>query len=143
MEYAADGLFKAIIFLYFFINFFFVIEQIKLVNCLKIHNLNHTTKKIWLWTQLIPIWGYLAFLISIFKIENQFKVFLSENDNIDKNDIKKFSTSWGIVYIIFLAISFEISLIKLFVIIPFVVFWIHIYQVRKSINIYQYRLTNP
>ncbi|AEB27822.1 hypothetical membrane protein [Francisella cf. novicida Fx1] len=60
----------------FVISVLFILSQQKLVN--NIAKANNTTNKIhgaWLWTQLIPIWTYIALAITAVKLDEQCKAY--------------------------------------------------------------------
>ncbi|OIN83498.1 hypothetical protein [Francisella sp. TX07-6608] len=64
--------FVVIIIASFVISVLFILSQQKLVN--NIAKANNTSNKIdraWLWTQLIPVWTYIALVITAVKLDEQ------------------------------------------------------------------------
>jgi hypothetical protein len=140
MEYGADGLIKGLILLYLIIKVFFIIAQNKLINNIPVNYKSKQTNMVWLWTQLIPVWGYLAFMITLFKIEEQFQQYKIENALQENKNIINFSTTWGLVYLISLGITMfnnglpAIFSFAIFIVpVAFIIFWLHMNKVRNSI----------
>ncbi|ADG92810.1 conserved hypothetical protein [Arcobacter nitrofigilis DSM 7299] len=138
MEYETPSKAWIILVMIALVNIFFILSQVKLVNTLKVSNHTKKISKGWLWSQLIPLWSYLAFMVVLFKIESQFQTYLKETSNEQNDNIKHYSTTWGLVYIAGVGISNYFPLFYIMIPIGFIGFWIHIYKVKKSLILAQY-----
>ena len=117
------------------ISILYIISQNKLIDILKIDDAKFKTHKLWTWTQLIPIWSFVAQIVTIVKMSDQYKVFIKEK-NIKSTDISEYKPLWGWLFIGFSIFS---MIIPFFIIISFlfwIIYWVNINNTRKSIQRY-------
>lgn len=126
------------------INILFLRSVSSFAKSMKLSNSLKETSAVWIWTQLIPMWNYVAIPVSFIKLNEQYKEYVLENSS---TEVKTFKPIWGWSYYISLILiivsSFlEVLIPTLFLIrhflwlvcsIGFIGFWVHISKVRKSI----------
>ncbi len=114
------------------ITIFFLVAESAFVDTIKTSNPLLNTSKVWIWTQLIPLWNIVATPVTLLKIEKQFAAFVQEH-HLTESDIKYYNSVWGWLWFggnvasIFLPVFGIVGLIGL------IGFWVHINSVKKSI----------
>ncbi|MED7788837.1 hypothetical protein [Francisella sp. 19X1-34] len=110
----------------------FILSQQKLAkNLAKINN-SEKIHPAWLWTQLIPIWSSIAFVVTAVKLDEQVKKY-----NIDYNQKLKFKASLVYWYVGFLIlglipiVNIIAGIINFFI---FIIIWSNISSSSKQIQ---------
>jgi len=123
------------------IGILFLLSQHKLVNTVRKNGVPETFINLaWVWTQLIPIWGFIAIIVYHVKMINAIRILEIEN-KLSLNTLT-YPVAVGWLYIFgFLYIWVPIiGSIVYFVI--FVIFWIKIVSVRKQIKMLNLNIIN-
>ena len=111
----------------------FIMSQQKLVRKLSQKDQEFVINKTWLWTQLIPIWSYIALVIVTIKIDEQVK-----NHNETCNTKLKFKATtvyWyvGLTFLSFVPLlNFLTTIVSL---ILFIIVWSNISQTTKQLSV--------
>jgi heme/copper-type cytochrome/quinol oxidase subunit 2 len=138
-EAAAAGVMTAMgigflfLIIYIAIVIFFVKAQNRLIDTLEVNNKYIKTGKVWTWTQLIPLWSYVATGVSIAKITNQFDTYVQEK-NIQINPSNQYKPVWGWLFLGFSVAGMIIPLVGFVALAFFIIYWININSVVKSIK---------
>ncbi|ASG67959.1 hypothetical protein CDV26_05780 [Francisella halioticida] len=110
----------------------FILSQQKLAkNLAKINN-NQKIHPAWLWTQLIPIWSSIAFIVTTVKLDEQIKTYIIKYD--EKLKFKASLVYWYIGFVILGLIplvNILAGIINLFI---FVTIWSNISSSSKQIQ---------
>lgn len=121
--------------------FFFLLEQLKIINALNVKNEAYVTNKAFVWLQIIPILGWVMFWFFISRIENQYNQYKLENQDIN-NQLPEYKMRYGGLMIVFTIIQIIFNLLNndiaavfsIGYLIVFILFWINIYDIRKTVN---------
>jgi hypothetical protein len=105
-------------------------SQSLLVKQMQCTNASNNTGSGWIWTQWIPLWGLIAVPVTLNKLNNQFYSFIQENKNVTN---KLYSNTWGWIWYASTIISIVVPFIGFIGLIAWIVFWIHIVDVRKNL----------
>ena len=119
----------------------YIISQNKLIDILKIDNLKFKTHKLWTWTQVVPIWSFIAQIVAIVKMTDQYKVYIREN-NIKPDAISEYKPLWGWLFVGFSIFSMIIPFLAIIAFIFWIIYWINISSTTKSIQHYLHNLKN-
>lgn len=117
----------------FAITVFFLISQSAFAKAMNVSNELKRTSSVWIWTQLIPIWSLIAIPVTLIKLNEQFNLYVSENNL--STELVSYNNTWGWVWYIGSIVSFFIPLAGLISLVGVIGFWIHISKVRKSLLI--------
>lgn len=117
---------------YSVIYYFYLKTLINFIKSMKLETSVYETSTVWVWTQVIPLWGFVAFIVFLIKIETQYKFFLIENNNMD-NLIYHYDSKlgWWLLGTSFVSAFFTPLVIVSFIIL--ILFWVNIYRTTKSI----------
>lgn len=116
----------------------FILSQQKLVKNLAKANNNQKIHPAWLWTQLIPIWSSIAFVVTAVKLDEQIKLYTLKYS--EKLKFKASLVYWYIGFVILgliPVINILAGLINIFI---FITIWSNISSSSKQIRIYQRHL---
>jgi heme/copper-type cytochrome/quinol oxidase subunit 2 len=130
---ASVGIIMLFLIIYIAIVIFFVKAQNRLIDVLTVNNEHIVTSKVWTWTQLIPLWSYVATGISIVKLTNQFDTFTQEK-NIQLDAVNQYKPVWGWLFLGFSVAGALIPLVGLVALVFFIIYWININTVVKAVN---------
>ena len=114
----------------------FLKAQSSFVDVIETSNPQLNTSKVWIWTQIIPIWALVAIPVTLLKINTQFQAFVQEN-NLGLNDVTYYSNVWGWVWFGANIASIFVPLAGIISFVGIIGFWIHINSVKKSILAYK------
>ncbi len=114
---------------------FFILTQNKLIDILKLKNIENTMSKVWTWTQLIPLWVYVAQVLAIIKISEQYESYINEN-NIKIYKITEYKPLWGWLFLVFGVVSIFMPLLGIVALVFWILYWVNITAVTKSIRYY-------
>ena len=131
--FAALGIAFVVFAIMFLITIFFLLSQSAFAKSMQTSDQSKNTSRVWIWTQLIPIWSLVAIPVTLIKLNEQFRVFISENSLGFDNSIKLYNNVWGWVWFFGTLVSLFIPFAGLISIIGVIGFWIHINGVRKSL----------
>lgn len=131
--FAAFGLVVVAFIVMFAITIFFLISQSSFAKSMRLKNRDKETSSIWIWTQLIPIWNFIAIPVTLIKLNEQFNTYILENDLLNSSTIKSYNNTWGWVWYIGSVVSIFIPFAGLISFIGVIGFWIHISNIRKSL----------
>ena len=126
---------------FFVIEFFFLLSQSAMANAMQTSDPNNNTSGVWRWTQLIPIWTLIATPVVLVKLSNQFSVYVREND-LNLQDVKPYSSTWGWVWYAGTIGSAFYDAISIVALVGFIVYWVHIYNVKNSLVFMQATVNN-
>ena len=111
---------------------FFILAQQKLVKRFSLVNDTSRISSLWLWSQLIPIWSYIALIVTANHLKQQDDTFINKSQNKEKGSNFKASYSYWYVGSIVLTMIPSISIIAGLVnMIMFVVVWTNISKSTK------------
>ena len=111
---------------------FFILAQQKLVKRFSLVNDTAKISSLWLWSQLIAIWSYIALIVTANYLKQQDDIFINKSQNAEKGSHFKVSYSYWYVGSIVLTIIPSISIIAGLVnMIMFVVVWVNISKTTK------------
>ncbi|MDY0328057.1 MAG: hypothetical protein RBR07_07400 [Arcobacteraceae bacterium] len=127
------GLFVFILGLWLLVNVLFLLTQSKFAKTMKVQNWEKNTSPVWIWTQLIPIWSFIAIPVTLIKLNEQFKLYMSENNLNDNPMIKQYNNTWGWVWFGGSVLSLIIPFAGLIGFVGVIGFWIHIAGVKNSL----------
>ncbi len=130
---AAAGMGLLFLLIYIVIVIFFVKAQNRLIDTLEVENEYIKTGKVWTWTQLIPLWSYVATGVSIAKITNQFDTYVQEK-NIQVNPSNQYKPVWGWLFLGFSVAGAVIPLVGFAALAFFIIYWVNINSVVKAIK---------
>ena len=130
---AAGGTILLMLFVMLIVEIFFLAAQHSFVKTIRVANPTLNTSPVWIWTQLIPIWSFVAIPVTLIKIDKQFSAFVQEN-RLDESQIKFYSNTWGWVWYIGSVLSIFIPIMGLVSLAGVIGFWVHINGVKKSVN---------
>ena len=131
--FAAFGLVVVAFIVMFAITIFFLISQSSFAKSMRLKNRDKETSGIWIWTQLIPIWNFIAIPVTLIKLNEQFNTYILENNLLNSSTIKSYNNTWGWVWYIGSVVSIFIPFAGLISFIGVIGFWIHISNIRKSL----------
>lgn len=117
------------------VTIFFLLSQSSFAKAMKTQNETKNTSAIWIWTQLIPIWSLVAIPVTLIKLNEQFNLYISENNLESNTSIKTYNNTWGWVWFIGSVISLFLPIAGLISLVGVIGFWIHINGVKKSLEI--------
>ncbi|WP_236939850.1 hypothetical protein [Francisella uliginis] len=110
----------------------FILSQRKLSkNLFKINNYQQIHPA-WLWTQLIPIWSSIAFVVTAVKLDDQIKIYTTKYD--EKLKFKASLVYWYVGFLILgliPIINIIAGIINLFI---FIIIWSNISSSSKQIQ---------
>ena len=112
---------------------FFILTQNKLIDAIALNNHEMNTAKVWTWTQLIPIWTYVAQAVTIVKLTEQYKHFLNEN-KIEVYNVSEYKPLWGWLGLGFGAISMVAPFFGMVAFVFLILYWINIHNATISIK---------
>lgn len=133
--FAIIGVSFAMFAIMFIITIFFLISQSAFAKAMKVDNELKQTSPVWIWTQLIPIWSLVAIPVTLIKLNEQFNLYINENNLSTEYNLKPYNNTWGWVWYIGSIVSFIFPLAALVSFVGVIGFWIHISNVRKSLII--------
>ncbi|MED7818451.1 MULTISPECIES: hypothetical protein [unclassified Francisella] len=110
----------------------FILSQQKLVKNLAKANNNQKIHPAWLWTQLIPIWSSIAFVVTAVKLDEQIKLYTLKYS--EKLKFKASLVYWYIGFVILgliPVINILAGLINIFI---FITIWSNISSSSKQIQ---------
>lgn len=111
----------------------FIMSQKKLAD--KFQNINETDKisSVWLWTQLIPLWGYIALVVTAVKLDEQNKIY-AKNKGIEKGPFKVSYVYWyvGMILASLIPVINIITIVANLVLFIFV--WVNISKSAKALS---------
>ena len=119
----------------------YIISQNKLIDILKTDDVKLKTHKLWTWTQLIPLWSFVAQIVAIVKMTDQYKGFIREKD-IKPDEISEYKPLWGWLFIGFSILSMVIPFLAIIAFIFGIIYWINISSTTKSIQHYMNGVDN-
>ncbi|RXI37864.1 hypothetical protein CRU99_11595 [Malaciobacter mytili] len=94
-----------------------------------IKKINKKINSLWIWTQIIPIWSFVAIPITLIKINKQVKAYLKEN-NLENT----YNPSYGWIWFLTSIISLPFSPFLIISLISFILFYKHLGKVEKSLK---------
>ena len=106
-------------------------SQVKLAKKMRTSDLEMNTGSGWIWTQIIPIWSLVAVPVTLMKLDQQFRVYIEENN---LSPVVKYNNLWGWIWYGGTVASIIIPLAGLIALVGFVGFWIHIVKVREGLE---------
>jgi hypothetical protein len=115
------------------VTIFFLLAQSSFIDSIKVENEFNNTGKVWIWTQLIPIWAFIAIPVTLSKAKNQFNIYVRENNLENSSNIKHYDSTWGWVWYGGTVVSIFFPIAGIVSLIGIMGFWLHINSVRKSI----------
>jgi hypothetical protein len=113
----------------FIITIFFIISQNRLIDAMAKDENSIPVNKAWTWTQLIPLWNYIALAVSISKLSNQYQEYVSKKGAPST----AFNPTMGWVYFVASVISLFIGFAWVVALIFWIVYWINISGTTKCI----------
>ncbi|AXH13998.1 hypothetical protein CP985_09470 [Malaciobacter mytili LMG 24559] len=93
-----------------------------------IKKINKKINFLWIWTQIIPIWSFVAIPITLIKINKQVKAYLKEN-NLENT----YKPSYGWIWFLTSIISLPFSPFLIISLISFILFYKHLEKVENSL----------
>lgn len=93
-----------------------------------IKKINKKINFLWIWTQIIPIWSFVAIPITLIKINKQVKAYLKEN-NLENT----YKPSYGWIWFLTSIISLPFHLFLIISLISFILFYKHLEKVENSL----------
>ncbi len=94
-----------------------------------IKKINKEINSLWIWTQIIPVWSFVAIPITLIKINKQVKAYLKEN-NLENT----YKPSYGWIWFLTSIISLPFSPFLIISLISFILFYKHLGKVEKSLK---------
>lgn len=88
----------------------------------------------WIWTQLIPIWSFVAIPVTLLKLNEQFKQYVTENNFTANEHLKYYSNVWGWIWYGGTVLGMFVPFFYIISIVGLIGFWIHIMDVKKSLE---------
>lgn len=118
------------------VTIFFLLAQSSFVDTIQTSNPLVNTSKVWIWTQLIPIWSLIAIPVTLLKINTQFQVFVQEK-GYTQSDIKYYTSLWGWIWFGGNIASILIPVMGIVSLVGVIGFWVHLNSVKKSILMHE------
>lgn len=118
----------------FVINIFFLRSQYLFSKSMQLNNKTKEISNIWIWTQLIPLWNFIAILFTLIKLDEHYNEYILENNLLNSSSIIQYNKTWGWIWYIGSILTFIIPFAGLVSLIGLIGFWIHISKVRKSLQ---------
>lgn len=122
-----------IVIISFIVSVMFIMSQQKLVRKLSQKDQEFVINKAWLWTQLIPVWSYIALVIVTIKIDEQIKIHNKTSNT--KLKFKATTVYWyvGLTFLSFVPLlNFLTTIVSL---ILFIIVWSNISQTTKQLSV--------
>ncbi|GAB4223035.1 MAG: hypothetical protein Kow0076_5090 [Francisella sp.] len=117
------------------VSVFFILAQQKLSKYLSVINKNEKINPLWLWTQLIPIWSYIALIVTAIKLNDQIKLY---NQLYEHKLVFKISIIYWYVILSFLSLMPLTMVLNIVIaittIILFVLIWSNISKLNNKIK---------
>ncbi len=124
-----------ILILFIIIYILYIISQNKLIDTLKTDDDKFKTHTFWTWTQLIPLWSFVAQVVALVQMTDQYEVFIKEN-NIKPSEISEYKPIWGWFSIGASVLSSLLPSLFIIAIGLWIVYWVNISSTTKSIQHY-------
>lgn len=119
--------------LWLVVNIMFLLTQSKFAKSMQTSNEQKNTSAVWIWTQLIPLWAFIAIPVTLMKLNEQFKLYMVENDLNGNPSVKEYNNTWGWVWFGGSVLSLIIPFAGLIGLVGVIGFWIHIAGVKNSL----------
>ncbi len=110
----------------------FFSSQVKLAKTMRTSDIEMNTGSGWIWTQIIPLWSLVATPVTLIKLNQQFLVYIEENN---LSPVVKYNNLWGWIWYGGTIASAIIPFAGLIAIVGFIGYWIHVVKVREGLNI--------
>jgi heme/copper-type cytochrome/quinol oxidase subunit 2 len=127
--------------IYVIVTIMFLLSQSKFAKSMKTSNEMKNTSGVWIWTQLIPLWSFIAIPVTLMKLNEQFRIYTEENNLENKVELKQYNNTWGWVWFGGSVLSILFQPLAIIAFIGLIGFWIHISGVKKSLVNFQNNLT--
>jgi len=111
----------------------FLLAQSKFVKSMNTSNEFYNTSVVWIWTQLIPIWNFVAIPVTLSKINKQYQFYVEENKIQSNSNIKPYDSLWGWIWFGGSVGSIFVPLLAIVSLVGIIGFWVHISNVKSSL----------